>query len=450
MIASAMIFAALVSCTSRQNWPQFRGPEGNMSFNSTSLPDEWGNDKNIKWSAGLDGTGFSSPVVWGNKVFITSAFPVKANPAPQRPAGPPPQQGQGGPVPQQRQGAPQPQQGPPAPEIRDTSYLKEIYRLELICFDLATGKELWRQVAYNGAPKASKNPNSTYACETPATDGKRVFAYFGMNGLYCYDMDGKLLWQKSLGEYYTQRGWGTGSSPVIYKDIVYIQFDNEDNSSLFALNASTGDEVWKVARDEKTTYSTPYIWKNKSRTEIVTCGKTARSYDPETGKLLWELPIGGEQVIPSPTGNDELLFIGNAGGREIKSLLAAVKAGTAGETAWKTEESGLANPSPLLYNGLLYIIGSRGEISVLNASDGSLKYQKRITGIGNCWASPWANNNKIFFIDENGITRSFKAGETFEQTGENRLEGNKFWASVAMTGDSYIFRSFDKLYCIKK
>lgn len=448
----------LTFCTKKQDWNQFRGPGGDMSFTSSNLPEEWGKGKNIKWVTGLDGTGYSSPVVWGNKVFITSAFPEKINPAPQRPMGPPPQGAQGpqpggqavaGP-PQPGQGAPQQVQGPPLPEVRDTSYLTESYRWELICYDLNSGKEIWRQVAYQGVPRAAKNPNSTYACETPVTDGNRIIAYFGMNGLYCYDLDGKLLWQKDLGAYYTQKGWGTGSSPVIYNDVVFIQFDNEENSSLIALDPATGNEKWRVARDEKTTYSTPYIWKNKIRTEIVTCGKTARSYDPETGKLFWDLKLGGEQVIPSPTGSDELLFIGNAGGRETKSVLYAVKAGTEGEVAWKSEESGLANPSPLLYNGLLYVVGSRGEIAVLDASAGNLKYQKRINGIGGCWASPWASNGNIYFLDEKGATRVFKAGVAYEQVAENTLEGNKFWASVAITADSYIFRAGDKLYCIKK
>ena len=309
-------------------------------------------------------------------------------------------------------------------------------------------------MAYQGSPKTGKNPGSTYACETPVTDGERVYAYFGTHGLYCYDLGGRLLWEKDLGVYYTQRGWGTGSSPVLYKDVLYIQRDNEENSFLIALNAITGEEKWRVQRDEKTTYSTPYIWKNKIRTEIVTCGKTARSYDPETGKLLWEFQAGGEQVIPSPVGNDELLFLGNAGGRQVKAELFAVKAGADGNItntgiAWKSSEVGLGNSSPLLYKGLLYIIGSRGEIAVLDALTGEIKYQKRISGIGGCWASPWAYKDKIYFLDENGSTRIFPAAKPVDQLSENKLEG-KFWPSPAITNDTYIFKGAGKLYCVKK
>jgi len=465
-----IFFLTLISCTHKQNWPQFRGPDCSMTVEAANLPEEWGNDKNIKWSAELDGTGWSSPIVWGDKVFITSAFPEKVNPVPERgpTQGPPPQGGQGQQPGQPLQQGQEPQPGPPPrpgqgpqgqqapqPEVRDTTFKEEIYRWELICFDLSTGKELWRQISFNGNPKAGKNPGSTYACETPVTDGKRIFAYFGMNGLYCYDIDGKLLWQKEFEAYYTQRGWGTGSSPALYRDLLFIQFDNEENSFIVALNAATGEEKWRVQRDEKTSYSTPYIWKNKKRTELIAGGKSVRSYDPETGKILWELKAGGEQVIPSPVGNEELLFIGNAAGRgETKAKLFAVKAGVDGDitdtdVAWVSEESGLGNPSPLLYKGLIYVIGGRGEIAVLDAATGALKYQKRINGIGSVWASPWANNDRIYFLDEKGVTRVFKAGETFEQLAENKLEG-KFWSSVAIAGNSYILKGVGKLYCIGK
>jgi hypothetical protein len=472
-VTAIAVVIALTSCSKSANWNQFRGPDANMTLASASLPEKWSSDTNVVWTASLDGAGYSSPVVWGNRIFITSAFPEKVNPAPERPpmpAGPPQQTGQApqpgqqspqgkagpqpGQQPRQGQAGPQPVQ-PPQPEVRDTSFKTEVYRWEVKCFDLKTGKELWKQITYSGTPKTGKNPNSTYACETPVTDGQRVYAFFGMHGLYCYDVDGKLLWQKDPGVYYTQRGWGTGSSPILYNNILYIQFDNEENSYIAAIDAVSGDEKWRVGRDEKTTYSTPYIWKNKVRTELIACGKTARSYDPETGKLLWEMKTGGDQAIPSPVGNEELIYIGNPAGRETKAKLFAIKAGLDGDitttgVAWVSEESGLGNPSPLLYKGRLYVIGGRGEIAVLDAATGTLKYQKRINGIGAVWASPWANNDRIYFLDEKGTTRSFKAGDSFEQTAENKLEGSKFWSSVAVAGNVYIFRGGEKLYNIRK
>ncbi len=458
-----------------------------------NLPEEWSIDKNLKWTYDLDGTGWSSPIVWGNKVFIASTYPEKVNPVPERGPmqGPPPEGGQGGgpqpgQMPPQGQG-PQPGQMPPQgqglqpgqmlpqgqgpqpgqsvqgprPEVIDTSYLNEIYRWQVTCIDLTTGKELWKQIAYRGNPKSGKGPQNTYASETPVTDGKKVYVYFGMIGLYCYDMDGKLIWQKDLGSYKTQMGWGTGSSPVLYKDVLYIQVDNEVSSFITAIDAETGNEKWKVAREEKTSYSTPYIWKNKVRTELVTCGKTARSYDPATGTLLWEFKAGSEQTIPSPVGDSDHLYIGNEGGREVKDKLFAVNAKAQGDItpaegamtstgiAWTLPEAGMGNGSPLLYKGLIYLIGGRGDINVIDATTGEKVYNKRINGIGACWASPWAYNDKIYFLDENGVTRVLKAGREFELLPENKLEG-KFWASVAITGDAYLFRGVEKLYCVKE
>ncbi|OFY64591.1 MAG: hypothetical protein A2Y71_17135 [Bacteroidetes bacterium RBG_13_42_15] len=439
----------ITACSKQQNWPQFRGPESNMLTTAKNLPEEWGNDKNVAWTYKMDGPGWSSPVVWGDKVFITSAVPIKMNPVPER-----------GPMPGQP--GQNPPQGPPPQEVIDTSYLQEIYRWQVTCIDLKTGEELWKQTAYEGAPKTGKNPNSTYACETPVTDGKRVYAYFGMHGLFCFDVNGNLLWEKNLGVFNTQRGWGTGSSPLLYRNVLFIQNDNEENSFIAALDAATGEEKWRVRRDEKTNYSTPIIWKNKIRTELITAGKTARSYDPETGKLLWELKTGGEQAIPSPVGNQDMLYVGNAGGREVKGFLFAVKAGAEGDitpadsgmlsegVAWINPDANIGNASPLLYNGKLYIISSRGgEILCLDASDGEVVYKGRVPGLGAVWASPWVYNNKVWFFDERGLTLSLSAGDTFEYASDNRLD-DKFWASVAITDNAYLFKGVEKLYCVRQ
>ncbi len=436
-IAGTIFLLALTlsSCTSKSNWPQFRGPENNMIAKAESLPLEWGEDLNIRWSTEVEGDSWSSPIVWGKKVFLASSVPVKVAAAPER-----------------QEGAPQ--------EGEDESFKSEVYRWEVSCMDLESGELLWKQVAFEGSPRIKKHRAHNYAAETPVTDGKRLYVYFGMTGLYCYDLDGALLWEKDLGAYKTLFDWGTGSSPVVHKDKLYIQVDNEENSFLVALDAGTGDEIWKADRDEKTNYSTPMIWQNSARTELVVGGKTARSYDPETGELLWELLVPGHYNIPCPVADNDYLYLGNAPWRDTPGTFFSVKAGaegnitpTDGETtssglAWAILDAPLGSPSPLLYNGLIYLVGSRGgTVTCIDAASGEQVYQEKIEGVGACWASPWVYEDQIYFTDEKGLTRIFKAGEKFELVGENKLD-DKFWASVAITADAYLMKGTENLYCI--
>jgi|WetSurMetagenome_2_1015567.scaffolds.fasta_scaffold00003_41 outer membrane protein assembly factor BamB len=473
-LACSAFIIIFTSCSQKQNWPQFRGPNSNMISVAKDLPEEWDSVKNVAWTYKLDGAGWSSPIVWGDKIFFTSCFPEKVAPVPERnpmQTPPPPpassrpgQAPMGGQQPQTGQG-PRPgpgQPGAPPQEDTDTAYKEEVYRWEITCVDLTSGKELWKQVAFHGNPGAKKHPMNNYATETPAADGERVFAYFGNTGLFCYDLDGKLLWKKDFGTNKVLNGWGTGSSPLVFNGSLFIQNDNEENSFIVSLDAKTGEEKWRMQREEKTNYSTPYIWTNKIRSELIVNGKTARSYDPETGKLLWELNTGGEQTIPSPVGDENTLYIGNAGGQNAKGNLYAVKAGAEGDinpaegattsngVLWIFPDAGLGNGSPLLYEGHYYIIGSRGgEIKCIKAGDGSLVYKERISGTGAVWASPWIYNGKVWFLDDKGVTRSFTAGDKFELVSDNRLK-DTFWASVAITDNGYVFKGVKALYCVRK
>lgn len=436
---------AIYSCQPKScNWPQFRGAENNTIAAGDNYPENWNDSLNVAWSTELTGAGWSSPIICGEQIFITSAFQEKAAPVKE-------------PVAQ-----PNPAQGPPPPPADDSTYLQEVYRWELTCFDLKTGKELWKQVAHHGSPRIKKHAGSTYACETPVTDGQCVIAYFGMTGVYCFDMQGTLLWKKDLGAFKTQNGWGTGSSPVLYQDMLYIQVDNEEQSFLVALDAATGAEKWRAARDEKTTYSTPVIWKNTVRTELVTTGETARAYDPATGNMIWELKMEGLMSIPSPVYDDKHIYIGNAGGRDNPGVIYAVKAGAEGDITpadsglvsngveWTVRNAGLSNPSPLLHNGLLYLLSGRsGEMQCLDAASGELVYLEKMEKVAACWASPWVAGNEIYFYDERGNTRVIQAGRQFKELRQNSLD-DKFWASVAITNDAYLFRGVKKLWCVKK
>ncbi len=433
--SGTILMAVLILSSCTTNWPQFRGPENNMVAKAKNLPVEWGDSLNIRWSTEMQGEGWSSPVVWGNKVFVTSSLLVK------------------------QATSPEPGDGDPPPE-EDQSFKSEVYRWEVSCMDLETGETLWKQVALEGSPRVKKHRAHNYAAETPVTDGKRLYVYFGMTGLFCYDLDGALLWKKDLGAYKTLFDWGSGSSPVVYRDMLYIQVDNEENSFLVALDAATGDEIWKAERDEKTNYSSPMIWKNNVRTELVVGGKTARSHDPLTGELLWELKVGGYYNIPGPVADKDFIYLGNTEWRDITGTFFCVKAGAEGDISpaegettssavvWSDPDSPIANPSPLLYEGLIYLVGSRGgTVTCLDAASGEQVYQEKMEGVAGTWASPWVYEDQIYFTDEKGVTRIFKAGRTFEVTGENSLD-DKFWTSVAITGDAYLMKGTEKLYCI--
>src|SRR5262249_13522265 len=190
-----------------------------------------------------------------------------------------------------------------------------VYSREVYCLDRATGRVLWKAVAVKARPTISANPSNTYASETPVTDGKRVYAYFGMTGLFCYDFKGKLLWSKSLGSYPMMMGHGTGSSPVLHGSRLFLQCDNEQESFLVALDTKTGKELWRVRREERSGWSTPFIWQHKKVTELVTAGsRSVRSYDPATGNLIWELGGMRGQCTASPVGDDEMLYVGVGGG----------------------------------------------------------------------------------------------------------------------------------------
>jgi outer membrane protein assembly factor BamB len=347
--------------------------------------------------------------------------------------------------------------------VEDTAFKSEVWRMEVICLNLKTGKELWKNVSFKGNPRTGSHQGNGYASETPVTDGKRVYAYFGMTGIYCYDMKGKLIWQKDPGAYQTQNSWGTGSSPVLYNGMVFLQVDNEVSSFIMALDALTGVEKWKVSRDEKTTYSTPFIWTNKIRTELVTCGSKARSYDPETGKLLWEMKMGGKMVIPSPVGDSEHLYIGNTGGPDGMGSLSSVKAGASGDITadtltrassgveWYRPDAGTGNPSPVLYKGLIYILASNGKnLSCFDASTGRTVYNQKLEKVSGCYATPWVYKDNLYITDERGFTSIVKTGEQFEMVPlKNRIK-DKFWASAAVGYDTYVFKGAKKTYCIAK
>jgi outer membrane protein assembly factor BamB/Spy/CpxP family protein refolding chaperone len=374
----------------------------------------------------------------------------------------------------------------PAPDVT--------YKWEIYCLSAADGRVLWKQTAAEHKPTIPIHTSNTYATETPVTDGERVYAYFGMTGVFCYDLIGKQLWKADLGSYRVAMSYGTGSSPVADSGRVFVQCDNEEKSFLVALDGKTGKELWRTPRPERTSWSTPFIWKNKLRTELVCVGSPkVRSYDPATGKQLWELGGMNGQVKATPVASPDMLYVGVGGGMMMfggapgtegagapegdppagpgggrfgggrgGKPLFAVKAGASGDitlkegaksndgVAWHLPQSGPSTASPLLYDGLLYVLEERnGLLSCLDAKTGKQVYKERLPGARGFTSSPWASGGKIFCLDDGGTTHVIQAGRQFKTLGKNTL-GEMCWSSPGVAGGALFVRTVDHLYCIRE
>jgi len=427
-------------------WSQFRGGDGSGVAADVKLPTEWDAQKHVVWKAKLPGVGWSQPVVWGDKIFLTTA--VADN-------------------------QPKPDPEDMSPGIGGLAGFfasgggkyfdppEEQYRWMVLCLDAATGEILWGKVAREGRPTIHIHANNTYATESPATDGERLIALFGMTGVYCYDLAGNLLWSKPLEVFPTQFGWGTASSPVMHEDHVFIQCDNDESSFLVALDKRTGDEAWRMERDEKSNWSTPYLWRNKLRTELVAAGGgKMRSYDPKNGEVLWEMRGSGRTSI-TPVGDQELLYVDSydrlTGGNGV---FVAVRPGGSGDitldgvatssehVAWSKRMSGFRIASPVLCDGCLYVLEQGGGVvRCLNAITGKDHYRKRLPGAAGFSASPIANNRHVYCPDQRGRTVVIMSGPQLEVVASNDL-GEMAWASPTVVGDRLLLRTVDHLYCI--
>jgi outer membrane protein assembly factor BamB len=344
----------------------------------------------------------------------------------------------------------------------------EVYRWEIYCLDAADGKVLWKQIAAQHKPTIPTQASNTYASETPVTDGERVYAYFGMTGLYCYDFAGKLLWSKDLGSYAMMMGWGTGSSPALDDERVFVQCDNEVKSFLAAFDKKSGKELWRVSREEKSTWCTPFVWRNKQRTELVAAGaKRIRSYDPASGKVLWELGKAGAKTggmaaaSATPVADEELLYVSTGSDFGVAPLFA-IKAGASGDLtpppngtagdgiAWSLRRGGPSMASPLLYGGYLYVLDQGGGfVTCYEARSGKSVYRERLPGARGFTASPWAYEGKIFCLDQDGRTFVLQAGPEFKVLGKNEIR-EMCWATPAAANASLFLRSREHLYCIRQ
>jgi outer membrane protein assembly factor BamB len=417
------------------NWPQFRGSSGGIAEDKV-LPVSWSTTENVVWKVDILGRGWSCPVVWGDKVFLTTVASE-------------------GNVEEARKGL---YRGGDRNKASSAVHHWIVY-----CFDWHSGKTLWQKTVHKGKPAQPVHIKNTYASETPVTDGERVYFYFGNVGVFCFDLEGKALWRKNVDPAKNSNNWGTAASPVLYKDRLYIVNDNEEQSFLVALDKKTGKQIWRTERDEKGNWATPYIWQNKQRTELITSGRgKVRSYDLD-GRLLWELGGMSSIVIPTPLAKHDLLYIcsGYVGDRKNRPVYA-IRPGASGDItpkdehdtgkyiAWYHKFGGPYNPSPIAYGDYLYVLYDRGTVSCYDGHTGKVVYEKQqlAKDARAFTASPWANDGKLFFLSEDGDTFVIEAGPTFKVLGRNKLNEMCMATPAALRG-SLIIRTISKLYRIQ-
>jgi outer membrane protein assembly factor BamB len=434
-----LVLSVLASAPlSAQQWPSFRGTNAAGVADGRPTVTSWNvsTGENVVWKTPVPGIAVSSPIVWGDRVFISTA--VGSDPS---------------------QGIRTGLYGDVEP-VSDQS--KHAWRL--IALDKKTGKVVWDRVAHEGTPKTKRHPKSSQASPTPVTDGRHVIVSFGSEGLYAYDFDGKQLWTQDLGVlnagwfFDPDYEWGIGSSPIIYKNTVIVQCDIQKNSYLAAFDVETGKQVWRTSREEIPSWSTPTIFESNGHAELVTQATTfTRGYDPATGKELWRLSGNSEIAIPTPIVGPGFVVVTN-GYRGVQPIFA-IKPGATGDItlkgdetrsdfiAWSTKRGGPYIPTPIIYGEQLYTLNN-GVLAAYHVATGERIYQERLGGTGGAFsASPIAADGKLYLSGEDGDVFVVKAGPKYELLAKNTI-GEVIMATPAISDGLLIVRGLKNVYAI--
>ena len=438
-ISSAFVVALIAltyltaATTAASDWPQWRGPAGQGISLEKNLPSDWSVTRNIKWKTAIEGRGHSSPIVWGKKIFLTTALDGEVI------AGRTP-----GVTHRLSDGTDFVHPDAVGANLKHT--------FKVVCIDRETGKILWERVAYEGPVADSRHKKASFASSTPATDGKYVFAFFGTEGLYAYDYKGKLIWKQNLGKLGTA-SVGYGVSPILFENLVIMQCDESGmNSFIAAFDKKTGKEVWRVPRKVDVTWSTPVLVKTSKRMELVASAAEAIiAYDPLTGKELWRHKGLESNAVPTPVVSDDLVVL--TSGSPTKIALA-IKAGGNGDVTgtsqlvWSYNKGTAYVPSPILYGEYIYLMTDRGLLTCLDAKTGKVEYEgARVPKPTMFLASPVAFEGKLFLTSEEGDTYVIKAGPKYEVLRTNSL-GEAVYASPAIADGKVFIRGEKNLFAI--
>jgi outer membrane protein assembly factor BamB len=430
----ALVSLIFFSCqVNADNWGHWRGPTGNSVAANAAPPTEWNDTKNVKWKVKIPGRGSGSPVIWEDKVFVVTA--VRAD-------------GKAEEVQSNRQ-----PRGRRRGGGRSTGPLPQL-KFKLLCFNRTDGELLWEKIATETKPHEGAHSTNNFASASPCTDGQHVYAHFGSRGLYCYTMDGELVWKRDdLGEMSTRGRFGEGSSPTLAGNMIVVPWDHEGPSQLYALDKLTGETVWKTPRDEPTCWATPLAVEHGGRFQIVMNGQNkARAYDAETGKEIWS--CGGQTQRPcaSAVAGDGLVFIGSG---HRGSFLGAFQLDGNGEldgtekVVWTVNSDTPDIASPLLSDGRLYFHkGKTGILSCLDAKTGQPHFSaSRIPGLSSIYASPVAAGGYIYLTGRSGTTVVIKDAEKLEIVATNSV-GETVDATPAPVDNELFIRGEKHLFCI--
>lgn len=435
-----IITAALDGAPAPQaNWPSFRGPQASGVADGQNLPERWDGvrGENVKWKTRVPGLAHSSPIAWGDRLYLTTAVSTQGNATFKHGLF-----GEG-----------------------DASTDLSVQKWQLLSIDARSGRILWQSTAYEGVPKEKRHVKNTYASSTPATDGEHIITFFGSQGLFCFDAKGKVIWKKDLGVLdlgaydAPQYEWGTASSPIIYRNKVIVQCDTQKNDFLLAVDIDSGKTIWKADREELPSWGTPTIYPGKKRTELITnASNFIRGYDPETGNELWRLGGSSQITAPTPVFSKDLIVI--ASGRRPEAPIFVMRAGatgditlekgasSSGQIAWSRQQRGPYMPTPLIYGDYLYVLANQGILDCYELSTGKEIYRQRLAHQGGGFsASPVAADGRIILSSEDGDMFVVKAGPLFELLATNPM-GERVMATPAISDGKLFIRAEHTLFAI--
>ena len=414
---------------SLKQWGQWRGPLGTGESPAATPPTQWSESKNVRWKSAIPGLGHSTPVIWDRTVIVTTAIPFgpKFEPIADN-----------------------------APGSHDNLKVSQKFKFDVIAFDRGNGKVKWQKTVHQAIPHEGSHVSGSLASASPITDGKHIIAYFGSYGIYCFDFQGNLVWEKSLGTMNTKHGHGEGASTAIFGNTLIVNWDHEGKSFIAALNKTTGKEIWKFPREEVTSWSSPIVYEHNGKPQVIVAGTNAvRGYDLKTGEVIWSCGGLSNNIVATPIALEGMVYVGSS--YEIRSMLAIRLEGAKGDitdlpnVVWRRATRTPYVPSPLLYRDSLYFLRHyQGILSVANAKTGEETLGPfRLDGIRDIYASPVAADGKIFITSREGVTLVLSQKEMPRLLSANRLD-DSFSASAALVGDEIFLRGEKFLDCIGK